>query len=205
MRNAVLLILLAGTCVTNSYAAEQVLARGQFLVASRDLRSPTFSETVILLLFYGDSGALGLIINKPMDVKPSDALPRVEGLAEYRGNLYLGGPVETGTMHTLLRMNNPPQPAVEILQGVHLASLEEALLTDSSSDPAFLRLYVGYAGWAPGQLENELARGDWHIRPATEEQVFASDPDQVWQELIPPRLYQAASGEQVRVSRRAPH
>ena len=205
MRNSFLLALLACICLTDSHAADQVLARGQFLVASRDLRSPTFSETVVLLLFYGDSGALGLIINKPMDVKPSDALPRVEGLTEYRGNLYLGGPVETGTMHTLLRMSNPPQPAVEILEGVHLASLEEALLTDSSSDPAYLRLYVGYAGWAPGQLENELARGDWHIRPATEEQVFTDDPDAVWQKLIPPRLYQAALLRPESVSYPAPH
>lgn len=205
MRSLLSVLLLACCGLPAGHAGEPALAKGQFLVASRDLRSPTFSETVVLLLFHGDTGAIGLIINKPMNVKPSDALPRVDGLAEYRGNLYLGGPVETGTMHTLLRMNNPPQPAVEILEGVHLASLEEALLTDSSSDPAYLRLYVGYAGWAPGQLENELARGDWHIRQATEEQVFTDDPDAVWQNLIPPQLYQAALGGSERLSRPAPH
>ncbi len=80
---------------------------------------------------------------------------------------------------------------VQIFGAVHLVNVDEALLA-TASNAAKLRFFAGYAGWAPGQLEHELALDSWHILPATEELVFAEDTDDTWRELLPPDQLRAA-------------
>ncbi len=82
--------------------------------------------------------------------------------------------------------------AVQIFDAVHLVNMNETLL-EAASNAANLRFFMGYAGWAPGQLERELAFDSWHILPATEELVFAKDPSDIWRKLVPPRQYRAAA------------
>ena len=78
----------------------------------------------------------------------------------------------------------------------HSEQLLQRLLEDDAA-PEF-RVYVGYAGWAPGQLDKEILFGSWHIIPATEEIVFTEDPDEIWQQLAPPQHYRASAGLQDR-------
>lgn len=178
--------------ISTGVYADQDLARGKFLVASEELRGPHFSETVILLLQYDETGAGGLIVNRPMEVTPAEAMPQLEGMDRYRGTLNWGGPVQVNTLRALLNTDAPPENALQIVDAVHMVPLDENL-AKSTPDSAMLRFYVGYAGWAPGQLEGELAHGSWHILPATAELVFAKDPGAVWQKLVPKRQYRAAA------------
>jgi hypothetical protein len=94
-------------------------------------------------------------------------------------------------MRALLRTDTPPDDAEPVFGAVHLASMDENLL-ESASSALNLRFFVGYAGWAPGQLERELAHGSWHVLPATEEVVFAKDPGSIWQQLLPAREYRVS-------------
>ncbi len=189
-----LLKFLAVACclVAAAVSADQVPATGKLLVATDEVRGLHFAETVVLLLHYDETGTLGLVVNRPIDAAPIEALPELEDLATYRDTLYWGGPVRLSTLRALLRTDTPPDDAVQIFDAVHLVNINETLL-ETASNAANLRFFMGYAGWAPGQLERELAFDSWHILPATAELVFADDSSDIWRRLVPPREYRAAA------------
>jgi putative transcriptional regulator len=114
-----------------------------------------------------------------------------EDLAAHRGSFYWGGPLLQSTVRALLRTDTPPEEAVQVFDAVFLVDVDEALVA-TASNAAKLRFFVGYAGWAPGQLENELAFDSWHILPATEEIVFMEDADDTWRKLLPSDQFRAA-------------
>jgi hypothetical protein len=120
-------------------------------------------------------------------VLPEQAIPDVAGLRDYSGPLFLGGPVQLNAVTFLVRRTTELEGGERVLPEVQYAAdaglLEE--LTTEPIDAATLRIFVGYAGWAPGQLEGEIARGGWHVLPADADTVFAEDPSAVWERLLP--------------------
>lgn len=162
------------------------LQAGSFLFAVPELRDPNFYQSVILLVDYGPSGAMGLIINRATDLPLSQALSHVEGAEDLSGFLYFGGPVGRHLLLALLRSEEPLEGTQRVFDGVYftqgLQPLTEAL---AGKEPdKRVRVFGGYAGWAPGQLEREVRRGDWVITRADADQVFAGDPDRVWPEIF---------------------
>jgi putative transcriptional regulator len=145
--------------------------KGHLLVASPKLRDPNFYRTVVLLVQHDERGSLGLVLNRPTDVAVSAAWKQLSELpCEIDGQLHQGGPCEGVLMalHTDVEASD-----VEVLADVHFSTAKDSIEhIVSHGGGANVRLYVGYAGWSPGQLENELAQGGWLIAPATGEQVF---------------------------------
>jgi putative transcriptional regulator len=123
---------------------------------------------------------------------PAQALPEIAGIDHYEGPLYYGGPVELFTLRALLLADAPPDHTIPIFDSVYLVPLEDNLL-DGAESKANLRFFIGYAGWAAGQLDRELAIGSWHIVAATEAIVFADDPDGIWRSLLPPTVIRAST------------
>jgi len=163
------------------------LEKGKLLVASRDLSDPNFSETVILLLAYGPNGTMGVIINRPSDVKLATVLPEIKQLRRRPDTIHLGGPVLTNHVLLLIRSSKAPGDSLLIFGDVYASSsvttLRHALERQGPKD--LLRAYAGHAGWAPGQLEAEIERGDWYVTGAETEMVFTKSPKQLWQTLMP--------------------
>ena len=83
--------------------------------------------------------------------------------------------------------------ADEIVESVYRIPFDDAL-ADASADPARVRFYLGYAGWAAGQLDYELSRGSWHVLPGSADTVFADDPKLLWERLTPKREFRADAG-----------
>jgi putative transcriptional regulator len=167
-------------------AAEKELAQGKFLVADRRLNDPNFRETVILLIRYGPGGAMGLVINRPLEIKLSAVFPDANELEQSQENLYLGGPVEPGGILLLVRSAQPPQDAMALFDDVYLSSNKavlQRLIKKPAKDERF-RLYTGYAGWAARQLESECNRGDWHVLQADVETLFDRSASEIWPDLI---------------------
>ena len=162
------------------------LARGMFLVASRGLVDPNFSESVVLLLEYDAKGALGLIVNRPTGVQLSELLPDVEELKEREDIVYLGGPVSKNHIVVLMRSDQHPPQAGRVFADTYVSSSIETLkqAVSMSRDGGTFRAFVGYAGWGPGQLDQELSRGDWHVSPGSEAVVFERAAEEIWPELI---------------------
>lgn len=183
---ACLSLLAAGLWCSVVDAAE--VAAGKLLVASRDLDDPNFSRTVVLVTRFDEEGAMGLVINRPAAVLPEQVLPEVPGLANYGGPLFLGGPVEVHNVLFLLRAGDAPEPARHVFGDVYLSGSRSLLksLTQAPTGAVRLRIFAGYAGWAPGQLEHEIHRGGWHVITATEDVVFSDDPESIWEKVVPP-------------------
>ncbi|MBI4519157.1 MAG: YqgE/AlgH family protein [Deltaproteobacteria bacterium] len=161
-------------------------AKGRFLVASRGLLDPNFSETVVLLLDYGAGGAMGVVINRPTEVRLATALPDVKELRDRSDRIFLGGPVAVNAMLALIRSSRPPAGAQLVFGDVYASGSLKVLrqaVAKSGKRPR-LRAYAGYAGWGPGQLDRELARGDWHVTTADAVTIFESEPARAWPQLI---------------------
>ena len=159
------------------------LAAGRFLVAARRLRDPNFVETVVLLVDYDESGALGLIVNRPTEVRLAGMLPALEELRDREDAVFIGGPVARNRLVLLFRSPAPRERSSLVVDGVYASSDLEVLRTLAGEDVPF-RAYVGYSGWAPGQLDAEVLRGDWHVAPADANSVFDPAPLQLWRTLI---------------------
>lgn len=188
------LLALACCTISTGVIADDFLGKGKLLVATDVVSGGAFEETVILLLNYDANGAAGLVINRPMEASPAQALPEISALDHYDGPLYWGGPVELFTLRALRLSDAPLDNAVRIFDDVYLVPLEENLL-DRAASNSNLRFFVGYSGWSPGQLDREMATGSWRIAAATEALVFEDDPGGMWRKLLPPRVYRASIGE----------
>lgn len=164
-------------------------AQGMLLVASPDMRGTWFARSVILLIQHDEFGTVGLVINRPTEMAPADLLPEITGLTNLHGKLYIGGPVEGYGVMMLMRSDTPPADAEHVFADVYASGSPELLDDILQRDDAAkrLRLYAGYAGWVPGQLDAEIRRGSWIVVPADEKHVFSRDPERIWERLVPAR------------------
>jgi putative transcriptional regulator len=160
-------------------------AKGKFLVATRSLSDPRFQETVILLIDYNAKGATGLIINRPTNVPLAELLPSVLGLKK-QTVVYYGGPVGGYQMLMLIQSDEKPVESVSVFSNVYVSSSMntlELLVGDSKKGRRF-RIYAGYAGWSPEQLDREVSHGDWFVVFADAKVVFKKKSSEIWRELF---------------------
>ncbi len=139
-------LALACCFISAGVNADQVPAAGKLLVATDEVRGPYFAQTVVLLLHHDETGALGLVVNRPIDAATIESLRLHEDLTAYRDSFYWGGPVSLSTVRALLRTDVPPEDAVHIFDAVHLVNMDEASLAAASKAP-LLRFFVAHASW----------------------------------------------------------
>ena len=163
--------------------------RGQYLIAGKRLRDQNFYKTVVLIVEHGDEGAMGLVVNRPSSVTVAHALSQHFQLPETDDLVYVGGPVDPSALYILHNASHLDQNEPSLIPGLFVGSsaevFEAIVRTSADGDPDIqFRIFSGCAGWAPGQLEGELARGDWYHHPATPEMLFANDPYEVWDRML---------------------
>jgi putative transcriptional regulator len=156
---------------------------GQFLVAKTSLQDASFRQSVVLLLQHSEGGAFGLVVNRAVTI---DELPFpvfAGGPCESQGLLMLHGHAEWTESST----EPPPR---EVAPGVFLGDAScLSRLNDAATEPGLrYRIFSGYAGWGPGQLESELAAGAWAIVPATAQLLFDVPAAELWYHLAPPTI-----------------
>lgn len=154
---------------------------GSFLVARPVLQDPNFRHAVVLILQHGGEGAFGLVVNRPASVK---------GLSF---PLYTGGPCKSQGMlmlHGHAEWTDPSEKKNAVAPGVFLGDsdcLRQA--TESPPDgPLRFRVFNGYAGWGPGQLESELSSGAWAVTQASGPVLFDTPVQELWELLVPPKI-----------------
>ncbi len=164
------------------------LGKGVFLVASRKLSDPNFSQTVILITGYNETGTVGLIINRQADLPISELFPHLDKLKTLTGKVHFGGPVAIHQIQVLFQTDTTTTLAgsrqiVENIFMVNSMSLFNQI-NNGELQPGALNIYAGYAGWAAGQLESELLRGDWYLWQADSASIFSKPAQDIWPELI---------------------
>ena len=156
------------------------------LVASERMRDPRFRNTVLLLMRHGPGGPLGVVLNRPSEHSRGKVLPAFKALPDKQEPVFLGGPVAQRTLFYIARFDTAPAEVLTlapgIFMGLNLQRLAELL--DAGVKPSALRIFAGYAGWGPGQLEHELARQDWHLLPLDASAIFAGEPATLYPRML---------------------
>lgn len=171
--------------VPSGPAASPGSLAGQFLVATPRMADPRFAHSVILIIAHGDQGAMGLVVNRSYGEGPLTALLAGFGVKDSgtsaRVRLHYGGPVEPerGFVLHSTDYSGPSTQAIE--RGLALSTGKDVLEAVAAGEgPRQAIFIIGYAGWGAGQLEGEIAQGDWLTAPGDSRLVFTADPDQVW-------------------------
>ncbi|MFN8018243.1 MAG: YqgE/AlgH family protein [Acidimicrobiales bacterium] len=157
---------------------------GHLLVATPLIADPNFERTVVLLLAHGPHGAFGVVLNRPGELPVSAVAPDWSDVAAAPGTVFVGGPVGTDSVLGLGRSPTLAEGDDEVIVGDCAAvDLRHPPGPDGPSWTA-ARLFAGSAGWAPGQLEDELREGSWWTLDARAEDVVTSDPDGLWARVL---------------------
>lgn len=162
------------------------LAAGMLLVATPALVDPNFVDTVVLLLDVDEDGALGVVLNRPSPVTVAEVLGQWGGAVAEPDVLFHGGPVGTDAALALALLRDPADVPVGF-RAVHgslgIVDLDTpAELLDGSL--AGLRIFAGYAGWAPGQLEAEVDEGSWYVVPGEAPDAFRGNTAALWRDVL---------------------
>lgn len=156
--------------------------KGKLLVASPKLVDPNFFHAVVLLVQHGEDGALGLVLNRPLQTSVREMWREVaEGdSCEVEGALHQGGPMEGALM---VVHGDPAQAEAEVTEGVFFCMRRDAIEGLVQENRAPMKFFVNYAGWGAGQLEAEIDEGSWLAVPATPKVIFEGD-EHLWSDLI---------------------
>jgi putative transcriptional regulator len=162
---------------------------GRLVVATQDLVDPNFAHAVVLLLDHDEDGAFGVILNRPSEAPVAEALPPWSDLVAEPPVVYVGGPVQPQAVIALGRL---PLPAPAEVAGMDVPVVTAGVgIVDLAADPtsarrgfSAVRLFAGYAGWGPGQLEVEIASGSWFIVETDPADVFTAAPEGLWRVVL---------------------
>jgi putative transcriptional regulator len=174
----VLLLVLPGTTLH---------AEGFLLIARDDSRDPNFAESVVLVTPYDQrGGSVGLILNRPLNI-PIEKVLQIPSLQKNRHLLYFGGPVATNSVVFLFRHGKKLPRALHIVDDVYMSThlpLLDELIKQGINGPTDLRVFLGYSGWARGQLASELKRGVWRLKRLEDSRLLLrKDVRGMWEEL----------------------
>lgn len=168
-------------------AADDPLANGVLLVAKPELADPNFRETVVLITQpVPGGGTLGVVLNRPAGVRLSEAWPEAGAVPEQFDQIYGGGPVARSQVSFLVRSSARVENGLRVLEDVYLSGDPGLLkqIVAAEVKVQSLRVYVGYAGWAPRQLQAEIVQGGWYMVPADADTIFTADVATMWATLI---------------------
>lgn len=168
-------------------ACTQDLSVGKILVASRQSHDADFAQSVILLVRHDRQATVGLFLNRPLNIPLSEVYPE---LKPGQLKLYAGGPLTVG-IRALYRSRTKPPGTSPILDDVSMISTKTLLakMAEAGTPSSVFRVYAGFTGWSPGQLQSEIERGLWHVFAGDASVVFDPHPETMWPRLIgrPPR------------------
>jgi len=156
--------------------------RGFLLLSDAALFDPNFRRTVVLIGHHDDEGAVGLVLNRPLEVAADEAVPALADLVSPGDLLSEGGPVQPDAAVVIAEFDDPSK--------AQLVAFGDVGFLPEETDPAGLgglrraRVFAGYAGWGPGQLEAEMAEGSWLVVPAIADDVFGQEPERLWERAV---------------------
>lgn len=160
-------------------------SRGDLLISEPYLPDPNFERTVILICEHDENGSIGFVLNKLANVKLPDVMEDVDG---FDADLFIGGPVEQDTLHFIHRTNSLTEHANELMDDVYWGgSYDEvlSLINTKSLAKEDIRFFMGYSGWSPGQLMDEMKVRSWIVlKNVNSEMIFDWNNQDLWKECL---------------------
>jgi putative transcriptional regulator len=155
---------------------------GHLLLSNASLFDPNFRRTVVLVGHHDEESAVGVVLNRPLGVPVDDAVPPLAELVSPGEELFEGGPVQPDAAVVIAEFADPSQAGLVAFGTVGF--LPEEADIEARDGIVRARVFSGYSGWGPGQLEDELGEDAWLLTPATEGDVFTQEPDRLWERVI---------------------
>jgi putative transcriptional regulator len=156
---------------------------GQLLVAGPGLFDPNFRRTVVLVGEHGEEGAMGVVLNRPTRVTVDEAVPALSELVGSAELIHVGGPVQPDAIVVLGEFEEPDRAGAIVFGSIGFlpGEIDDA---ESIGPLRRARVFAGYAGWGPGQLESELEESSWIVEPPVADDVFGDDADELWSTVL---------------------
>ena len=156
--------------------------KGYLLVAGPRLLDPNFRRTVVLVGEHSEEGALGVVLNRASESTVVESVPELASLVDGDDPVHVGGPVQPSAIVVLADFADPERAGVLVLDSVGFLPAE--VDPDELGELRRARVFAGYAGWGPGQLDGELEEGSWIVEAALTDDVFTPDPDALWSDVL---------------------
>lgn len=160
------------------------LQKGRLLLSEPYLADPNFERTVILLTEHNEEGSVGFILNKPSESRLGEVMDDLKGLDS---QIFIGGPVQQDTLHFIHRYGDLDD-AIELENGLYWGGNFEQLLSLAEAGQfsvTDIKFFLGYSGWSPDQLEDELKLNSWIVSDrVSHELIFETMPDQMWKRAM---------------------
>lgn len=152
------------------------------LISSAGLHDPNFRHTVVVIGAHNEEGALGVILNRPTEILVVEAIPVLADLSAPGARLFEGGPVQPTQPILLAELDGSVHPDVPVVGNIGFLAgeIEDSLRTSILR----ARVFAGYSGWGPGQLEAELSEGSWIVEPACDDDIFTDEPEALWKRIL---------------------
>jgi putative transcriptional regulator len=184
LRAAAALFLAA--CLSFSAGAQQEqAANGLLLIAKPSLADPNFARTVVLITQTEDGGTVGVILNRPTRLRLQQFLSGEFDTTKYQEPVFSGGPVMRQALVAVFRSETAPKAsAFHVLKGLYMTMHADNLAGLLARPDARYRIYAGFSGWAPRQLQSEVMRDGWYFLQADEATIFRKDVENMWEELL---------------------
>ena len=157
--------------------------KGHLIIASPTLEDPNFTRTVVLVTEHSDEGAMGVVLNRPSQAVVEEAAPTLESVVEHGERVHLGGPVQPTAVTVLAEFDAPDRAAVMVLDDIGFMAAGTDL-DEVAEVTRRARVFAGYAGWGPGQLEGELEHEDWIVHEPTPDEIFTDEPEGLWSAVL---------------------
>ena len=157
--------------------------RGKLVIASPALIDPNFARSVVLITEHSSEGAMGIVLDRPSDTTVGEVVPQLADAAGESEPVFVGGPVQPTALVVLAEFSDPEAAAWIITADVGFAAA--GVETESLSEfVRRARVYAGYSGWGPGQLEAEMEADSWIVEPPLPHELFPDEPRTLWSDVL---------------------
>ena len=169
-------------CAGNAKPGDAKSLTAILISARSALPDSNFADSLVLVMNNLGPAPVGIIVNRPTRLPVSQLFPDLKRLAPLHDKVYFGGPVEFDTVWFLVRASKPPEHAIRAFEGIYLSADRDLLMRLLGRDKPMdgLRIFIGHSGWAPGQLEEEIARGDWTLQHVDADAIFNDKSQHPW-------------------------
>ena len=160
------------------------LSIGKILISEPFSLDPNFQRTIILLTEHDENGSIGFVVNKPMKIEVSDAVP---DFPKFKAELFYGGPVQPNTLHFIHKLGGLVEGSIEVLDGIFWGGNFETvkiLVEKKQVKASDFMFFIGYSGWSPGQLENEMENKAWLLAEGTKKYLFSKKQENLWGNVL---------------------
>ncbi len=158
--------------------------KGMILIAEPFLQGPYFGRSIVFLTEHGKDGAVGFVLNKPSELYIDEI---IDDLYSFKGELFIGGPVQSDTLHFVHTLGDIIPGAVKVSKTLYWGGdfdVIKKLINENKIDSRSIKFFVGYSGWSLGQLENEIAEKSWIVSSISDSVIMSYEIDNIWKETM---------------------